>query len=203
MLRSLRFRSPSGHQITASRLGPRVSLRLNRRDRTSLPVSTPLRRYAGRMSIEQRIASHNDPRPRSRGCTTVINEHILSELASAARTASRSAYCPYSNFPVGAAVLTESEEIISGCNVENASYGLTNCAERTAVFRAVVAGHRHILAVAIYTPTEHPTAPCGACRQVINEFGSDAQVVCVCNGPTTIRTTMPQLLPDAFGPHNL
>src|SRR5215467_2163903 len=114
------------------------------------------------------------------------------------------AYAPYSNFFVGAALLTERGNIFTGCNVENASYGLTICAERNAVFQAVArsTGPLRIKAVVIYTPTDRPTAPCGACRQVLNEFGPDAEVLCVCDGPDTISTTLARLLPDAFGPHN-
>ena len=128
---------------------------------------------------------------------------LVAALGRGLREASRRAYCPYSKFPVGAAVLTDGGEVVAGVNVENASYGLTICAERNAVFRAVALGQTTIVAVAVYTPTATPTAPCGACRQVINEFGPDAIVLCVCDGPGTIRTTLSHLLPDAFGPGNL
>jgi cytidine deaminase len=124
-------------------------------------------------------------------------------LVDAARRASARAYCPYSRFPVGAAVLTDDGTIVAGCNVENASYGLTICAERSAVFQAVALGHRRLRAVAIYTPTPVPSAPCGACRQVLNEFGPDAEVVSVCDGPGVLRRRLDELLPDAFGPANL
>ena len=124
-------------------------------------------------------------------------------LVAAAKEASRRAYCPYSNFRVGAAVLTADGAVFAGCNVENASYGLTICAERNAVFQAVARGARALKAVAVYTPTTTPTAPCGACRQVLNEFGPDADVLCACDGPDVIRTTVGALLPEAFGPKNL
>jgi cytidine deaminase len=104
---------------------------------------------------------------------------------------------------VGAAVLAGSGAIFAGCNVENASYGLCNCAERTAIFSAVAAGERKIRAVAVYTPTKTPTLPCGACRQVINEFGPDALVLCLCDGKERVETTLDRLLPAAFGPGNL
>lgn len=117
--------------------------------------------------------------------------------------ASQRAYCPYSHFRVGAAVLTEHGEIFAGGNVENASYGLSICAERNAVFQAVTNGATGVRAVVVYTPTPAPTAPCGACRQVINEFASDAEVVCVCDGPEQIRFDSSDLLPSAFGPYNL
>jgi cytidine deaminase len=129
--------------------------------------------------------------------------HDLETLSTAAREASRQAYCPYSKFRVGAAVLTEGGEVYAGCNVENASYGLTICAERNAVFQAAARGRRTIVAVAVYTPTATPTAPCGACRQVINEFGPDAEILSVCDGPGTIRARLSELLPQAFGPQNL
>ncbi len=127
----------------------------------------------------------------------------LAELIAAAKEASKRAYSPYSRFRVGAAILTAQGAIHSGCNVENASYGLTVCAERNAVFRAVAHGSLSIRAVVVYTPTPTPTAPCGACRQVINEFGPAARVLCVCDGPDRLDTTMAALLPDAFGPMNL
>lgn len=135
--------------------------------------------------------------------TASVSEHDLERLSVAAREASRQAYCPYSRFRVGAAVLTEGGEIFAGCNVENASYGLTVCAERIAVFQAVARGRRTVRAVAVYTPTATPTAPCGACRQVLNEFGPDAVVLCVCDGPATLRVSLDALLPHAFGPANL
>jgi cytidine deaminase len=124
----------------------------------------------------------------------------LRRLATVARRAAKSSYAPFSNFSVGAAVLTSSGKIFAGCNVENASYGLTNCAERTAVFKAVSEGHRKLVAVAVYTPTPRPTAPCGACRQVIHEFGPTAAIVCLCDSSERIETTLDQLLPKAFGP---
>jgi cytidine deaminase len=129
--------------------------------------------------------------------------HHLDHLEHAAREAAKQSYAPYSNFPVGAAVLTERGDIFAGCNVENASFGLTNCAERTAVFRAVAQGHLSILAVVVYTPTQQATSPCGACRQVLNEFGPTATVVCICDSEHRIETTLDKLLPGAFGPSNL
>ncbi len=132
-----------------------------------------------------------------------VSEDDLARLAGAAKDASRKAYCPYSRFPVGAAVLTDDGVVVTGVNVENASFGLTICAERAAVFHAVASGRTSIRAVVVYTPTSRPTAPCGACRQVINEFGPDSVVLCVCDGAGTIRATLPELLPRAFGPNNL
>jgi cytidine deaminase len=124
-------------------------------------------------------------------------------LLAAARRAARSAHAPYSKFRVGAAVLAGSGKIYTGANVENASSGLTCCAERTAIFAAVSAGERRIAAVAVYTSTLKPVTPCGACRQVINEFGPRADIVCACRTRERIETTLDQLLPAAFGPRNL
>ena len=104
---------------------------------------------------------------------------------------------------VGAAVLTGSGHIFAGCNVENASYGLCNCAEQTAIFSAAAAGERRIRAVVVYTPTPAPTLPCGACRQVIHEFGPEALVISVCDSERRMETTLPDLLPHAFGPKDL
>jgi cytidine deaminase len=127
----------------------------------------------------------------------------LPKLEELARDALLRSYSPYSRFAVGAAVLTSSGKVYSGCNVENASFGLCNCAERTAIFTAVAAGDRKIEAIAIYTRTSVATAPCGACRQVLNEFGSGARVICVCDSDDRIDTSLHQLLPSAFGPANL
>jgi cytidine deaminase len=132
-----------------------------------------------------------------------ISDSVLREMINAARSASEHAYCPYSRFRVGAAVLTEDGEVFAGCNVENASYGLTICAERNAAFQAVARSTPRIRAVAIYTPTPRPSAPCGACRQVINEFGPDAEIISVCDGPDVLRASLAELLPESFGPHNL
>lgn len=129
-----------------------------------------------------------------------IEDPLAQRMRAYAELAAQAAYCPYSKFPVGAAVLTEDGEIFPGCNVENASYGLTICAERNAVFRTIAEGHKAIRALLVYTPTDTPTAPCGACRQVINEFGPKAEVICVCDGPDEIRTTIGDLMPEAFGP---
>ena len=132
---------------------------------------------------------------------------VIGKMIRAAKNAANRAYNPYSKFAVGAAILGSDGQVYSGCNVENASYGLTNCAERTAVFKMVSewASKRRIgiLAVVVYTPTDKATSPCGACRQVLNEFGPSARVICVCRSKHRIDTTLDQLLPDAFGPKNL
>lgn len=127
----------------------------------------------------------------------------LRRLEKAARAAAKASYSPYSKFRVGTALLAGSGRIYPGCNVENASYGLCNCAERTAIFTAAAAGERKIRAVVVYTPTPTPTMPCGACRQVINEFGARAIVIGICDSAKRIETTLPNLLTEAFGPENL
>ena len=126
----------------------------------------------------------------------------LAKLKLAAREAAAKAYAPYSGFAVGAAIWSDAG-VFTGANVENASYGLTNCAERSAIFAAVSAGARRVRCVVVYTPTREPTAPCGACRQVIHEFGPDAQVVSCCASEAEMTTTAGALLPGAFGPEDL
>jgi cytidine deaminase len=128
---------------------------------------------------------------------------LATRLERLARRAAKTSYSPYSKFAVGAAVLAGSGKIYTGCNVENASYGLCNCAERTAIFSAAAAGERKIKCVVVYTPTTSATPPCGACRQVINEFGPQARVVSICDSDDRIETTLDALLPAAFGPGNL
>jgi len=132
-----------------------------------------------------------------------ISDSALRRLEKSAKTAATKAYAPYSKFRVGSAVLGRTGKVYSGCNVENALYGLCNCAERSAVFAAVAAGERTIRAVAVYTPTPLPTAPCGACRQVIHEFGPESLVICLCDGKSRIETKLSALLPAAFGPGDL
>ena len=94
------------------------------------------------------------------------------ELLEKARIAQKNSYSPYSKFSVGTALLTKNGEIFTGCNIENVSYGLSICAERTALFKAVSDGHQEFIAMAISTSSNKPTFPCGACRQVISEFGN-------------------------------
>ncbi|HEU0079018.1 MAG TPA: cytidine deaminase [Longimicrobiaceae bacterium] len=119
-------------------------------------------------------------------------------LLRRAREARANAYVPYSHFPVGAALLTEGGEVFTGCNVENASFGLTNCAERVASGKAVSEGARGFRAVAVVGPQDDaPCAPCGACRQVLHEFGPGLVVVMPRGNGYTL-TTMRELLPGAF-----
>lgn len=128
---------------------------------------------------------------------------MIDSLERQARLAAKASYSPYSKFSVGAAIMAGSGKVYSGANIENASYGLCNCAERTAIFTAAAAGERVIKCVVVYTPTESVTTPCGACRQVINEFGPQAIVVSICDTDDRIETTLEALLPGAFGPQNL
>jgi cytidine deaminase len=132
-----------------------------------------------------------------------VSASTLVRLERAARLAARHSYSPYSRFPVGAAVLASSGKIYRGTNVENASYGLGQCAERAAICAAVAAGERRLRCVVIYTPTTAATAPCGACRQAINEFGPRAQVISTCDSDDRLDVTLDALLPGAFGPADL
>lgn len=100
-----------------------------------------------------------------------------SELIAKAKEAMENAYVPYSNFKVGAAILTEDGSIYTGCNIENASYGATNCAERTAIFKAISEGHQAIKSIAVVSSSEEFTYPCGICRQVISEFMKEGEMI--------------------------
>lgn len=132
-----------------------------------------------------------------------ISSTLTARLERLARRAAKTSYSPYSRFAVGAAVLASSGKTYSGANVENASFGLCNCAERTALFTAAAAGERKVKCVVVYTPTQSATPPCGACRQVINEFGPQSRVISICDSEDRIDTTLDALLPGAFGPGNL
>lgn len=131
------------------------------------------------------------------------NDHTIAHLAQLKTTAqavSKNAYAPYSQFPVGAVVLLKDGRHFNGCNVENASYGLTNCAERTAIFAAIAAGVAadQFAGVVIYTPSQPAYAPCGACRQVIAEFfAADAPVLSFSDSEQR-QWQVQDLLPDAF-----
>ena len=101
------------------------------------------------------------------------------QLMDKAKEASKMSYSPFSRFAVGAALIAKSGKIYSGCNVENSSFGMTNCAERTAIFKAVSEGEREILAIAIYSPNSDNCYPCGACRQVMYEFQGDDEIIVI------------------------
>ena len=127
----------------------------------------------------------------------------VGHLIEAARSASRNAYCPYSGFAVGAAVLTGDGQVFTGCNVENASYGLTVCAERNAIGQMISAGRGDIEAVAVYARSSTIPRPCGACLQVLSEFGPDARVIAVCDGDDRLDRSLDSLLPEPFRPSAL
>ena len=123
-------------------------------------------------------------------------------LIDSAKKAQKNAYAPYSGFKVGAALLTKSGKIYTGCNVENASYGLACCAERNAVFKAISEGEKEFRAIAIMSDSAEPTAPCGACRQVLNEFAPNIKIIMTGLKGTKI-SSLKKLLPCAFGPKSL
>ncbi|QAA75992.1 MAG: Cytidine deaminase [Candidatus Bipolaricaulis sibiricus] len=126
-----------------------------------------------------------------------------SRLVAAAVEARRRAYAPYSGFPVGAALLSKGGRLFTGCNVENASYGLTVCAERVALFKAVSEGVREFEAIAVACG-DGPCSPCGACRQALYEFAPDLKVILAdAEGRSWEVTSLPELLPRAFGPSDL
>ena len=116
--------------------------------------------------------------------------------------ARENAYCPYSHFAVGSALLCEDGTIYEGCNIENASYGLTNCADRTAVFKAVSEGYTKFKALAVVADTEGPCAPCGACRQVISEFDIPQIILANLKGNYKV-ISLDELLPFRFGADSL
>ena len=103
----------------------------------------------------------------------------MDKLIAEAKKVRENAYTPYSNFRVGAAVLTEDNRIFTGCNIENSSYGLSICAERVAIFNAISAGYKKFIKLTVVTNTEPPASPCGACRQIIFEFGDNIEVIMV------------------------
>lgn len=124
-------------------------------------------------------------------------------LARAARTAKLQAYAPYSHFRVGAALLAQDGSIHTGCNIENSSYGLTICAERTAIFKAVSEGKRDFVALAIATDEPGYTPPCGACRQVLFDLAGDIRII-MTNSKTQLKVVrLKSLLPLAFSSKNL
>ena len=128
----------------------------------------------------------------------------FAELIQKAKKAKEQAYAPYSGFHVGAALLCKDGTIFTGCNIENSAYGPTNCAERTAIFKAVSEGFREFEAIAIISDSKQPTAPCGVCRQVMREFCKpDFKIILVKSEEEWKIYTLSQLLPEGFGPENL
>lgn len=125
------------------------------------------------------------------------------DLIKMAITAQKKAYVPYSHFPVGAALLTKKGKVYTGCNIECASYGGTNCAERTAIFKAVSEGDREIQAIAVVGAPDDYTFPCGICRQVIVEYGKDIKLIIAKTEDDYQVFTIDQLLPNSFTPEDL
>lgn len=124
---------------------------------------------------------------------------VATNLVSKAIEASKNAYVPYSHFPIGAALKTSDGTIFTGCNIENTSFGLTNCGERTAIFKAVSEGYKEFSEIAIFGETEEPVSPCGACRQVMIEFfAPTAKVTLIAKNGSTKETTVGDLLPYSF-----
>jgi cytidine deaminase len=119
-------------------------------------------------------------------------------LVAAARAAREHAHAAYSGFRVGAALETSDGAIVTGCNIENASYGLTLCAERVAMFKALSEGHRRFTRIAVVADTEEPTSPCGPCRQILWEFGGDIEVILANLHRVTAQHRMAELLPHPF-----
>jgi len=133
-----------------------------------------------------------------------MDQEIKEKMFKKAKEAQKNAYVPYSGFPLGAAVLTEDGSIYTGVNIENASFSLTNCAERSAIFTAVSKGERRIEALLIVSSTKNPVPPCGACRQVIQEFADgDIEVVMMTAEGKELTMTNAELLPGAFSNNDL
>ena len=125
------------------------------------------------------------------------------QLINLAEQASRNAYVPYSHFAVGAALECRDGTVFTGCNIENAAYGLTICAERTAIFKAISEGHRDFKRIVIAGKSEDYCVPCGSCRQVMQEFAPQMEVICLNGKGEAKHYTLRQLLPESFGPEYL
>ena len=125
------------------------------------------------------------------------------QLINLAEQASRNAYVPYSHFAVGAALECRDGTVFTGCNIENAAYGLTICAERTAIFKAISEGHRDFKRIVIAGKSEDYCVPCGSCRQVMQEFAPQMEVICLNGKGEAKHYSLRQLLPESFGPEYL
>jgi cytidine deaminase len=136
------------------------------------------------------------------GSGLMITDEQIEQLIAAAGEARRRSYAPYSSFPVGAALLVSSGRIFTGCNIENSSFGLTVCAERVALFKAVSEGERTPVALALVAGSK-PVTPCGACRQVLAEFSSDMTIILAGRTGEVEKVNLLELLPRPFGPHDL
>ena len=127
-----------------------------------------------------------------------MDDPTLTDLSARARAVARNAYAPASSFRVGVALRATDGQVFVGCNVENASFGLTVCAERHAVGAAVAAGVRSFDAMVVYTPGSAPGYPCGACRQVLAEFAPDLDIALIGDGGDVVHTSLTDLLPHTF-----
>lgn len=133
-----------------------------------------------------------------------MDKKLREELVRQAMAAREYAYVPYSHYRVGAAVVSKEGKIYSGCNIENASYGLTNCAERTALFNAISQGNKSFFGLAVVVDGKLPASPCGACRQVIREFfADDTEIILLNEEGEGVTTTINKLLPAAFTNDNM
>lgn len=124
------------------------------------------------------------------------------KLIEMAYEATKRSYAPYSNFKVGAAILTEEGKVFTGCNIECASFGGTNCAERTAIFKAISEGYNKFVKIAVVSEGEIFTYPCGICRQVLNEFAPDIDIILDNHGTLNV-INLKEMLPYSFGPTDL
>lgn len=133
----------------------------------------------------------------------MLTTRVKEELIRKANEAREQAYAPYSRYQVGAAVLTADGQVFTGCNIENAAYPSSLCAERVAIFKAVSEGHRQLRAIAVVT--SNGGSPCGGCRQVMREFGGKQLIVLIADGSGTLleEFTLEELLPRSFGPEEL
>lgn len=130
---------------------------------------------------------------------SILTKEYRDKLVEAAIEARCNAYAPYSgDYNVGAAVLTEGDKIFTGCNIENASFGATMCAERVAIFKAICEGFRKIRALAVVTESTHPEPPCGLCLQVLAEFGSEAEIIMINMAGDLRVLNIKKLLPETF-----
>lgn len=128
-----------------------------------------------------------------------MDDKIKTLLINEAKNAAKSAYCPYSEYAVGAALISSDGRVFSGCNIENASYSLTMCAERVALFKAVSDGVKKISAICVFSDCGKMPYPCGACRQALAEFAEEGAAVIVSDGEHTVETTLEELIPYTFG----
>lgn len=156
------------------------------------------------MKSNQRVVNcSRDGSSRNRDQRSRLQRKQAKQLIAAACEARKHAYAPYSKFRVGAALLSADGRVFTGCNVENASYGLTICAERVALGNAIAQGAKKFVAIAVVYDAKKEAVPCGACRQVLREFGEQMVVLCATTRGTYTARTVSELLPASFGPEQL